>query len=169
MLLNCGEKTPKNFWKAKVVSMDLGLHNLKPTKGSIKERKRVGRGSASGSGGTSGRGHKGQKARAGGVGKPGFEGGQTPLYKRIPHYPGFRNAFTKYFQPVNVTKLNIFEEGSLVTPFEMFSQGLISDEKGRVKILGNGELKKRLIIKAHAFSKKALEQVESLGGKGEKI
>lgn len=149
--------------------MEIKLNSLKTLEGATKKRKRIGRGSASGTGGTSGRGHKGQKSRAGGVGKPGFEGGQTPFYKRISHFPGFKNAFSKNYQTINIGKFNVFEEGSVITPQEMYNSGLIADENKKVKILGSGELSKQLVIKAHAFSKKALTQIESLNGKGEII
>lgn len=149
--------------------MEIGLHNLKPAGGSIKAPKRVGRGSSSGHGGTSGRGHKGQKARAGGVGKPGFEGGQTPLYKRIPRYPGFRNPFAKIYEPVNIEKLNKFTDGTEVGINDLFNYGLISNPKSKVKILGSGNLSKKLLVKSHAFSKTAKEKIIALGGTAEEI
>lgn len=149
--------------------MEIGLHNLKPADGSIKAPKRVGRGSSSGHGGTSGRGHKGQKARAGGVEKPGFEGGQTPLYKRIPRYPGFRNPFSVIYEPVNIEKLNKFTDGTEVGINELIDYGLISNPKSKVKILGSGKLFKKLSVKSHAFSKTAKEKIIALGGTAEEI
>ncbi len=149
--------------------MEIGLHNLKPAEGSVKAPKRVGRGSSSGHGGTSGRGHKGQKARAGGVGKPGFEGGQAPLYKRIPRYPGFRNPFSKIYEPVNIEKLNKFADDTIVGVNELFAYGLISSLKSKVKILGFGNLTKKLSVRSHAFSKTAKEKIIALGGTAEEI
>lgn len=144
------------------------LHELKPAEGSKKERKRKGRGIGSGLGKTSGRGHKGQKARSGGGVRPGFEGGQMPLQRRVPKR-GFTNIFKKEFALVNVEKLNIFEDGSEVTPEALVEKKIIKKIKDGVKILGNGELNVRLNVKAHGFTKTAAEKIEAAGGKAEVI
>ncbi|MDI3533681.1 MAG: large subunit ribosomal protein [Thermosediminibacterales bacterium] len=144
------------------------LHELKPAEGSRKERKRKGRGIGSGLGKTSGRGHKGQKARSGGGVRPGFEGGQMPLQRRVPKR-GFTNIFKKEYALVNVEKLNIFEDGSEVTPEALVEKKIIKKIKDGVKILGNGELNVRLNVKAHGFTKTAAEKIEAAGGKAEVI
>lgn len=134
-------------------------------RGANRPRKRRGRGSGSGHGGTSCRGHKGLLARSGGHSGPrlGFEGGQMPLIRRIPKR-GFINEFKKDFQIVNLSSLNRFKEKSAVSISELFEAGLIKDKKGQVKILGDGELTKPLTIKAHRFSKSAIEKVKKAGG-----
>ncbi len=140
------------------------LHELKPNPGATRERKRVGRGISAGQGKTAGKGHKGQKSRSGDrTMPPYFEGGQTPLHMRIPKR-GFVNPNRKEYTPVNVKTLEkLFEEGSVVTPEELAKRGLCS--KGDlVKILGDGEITKKLTVKAHAFSKSAKEKIERAGG-----
>lgn len=144
------------------------LHELKPAKGSRKSLKRVGRGMSSGSGKTSGRGHKGQNARSGGGVRIGFEGGQMPLYRRIPKR-GFTNIFAKEIVEVNVNRLNVFEDGTEVTESLLKERGIISKTLDGVKILGNGELEKALTIKVSRVSKSAKEKIEAAGGKVEVI
>ncbi|MDR3125345.1 MAG: 50S ribosomal protein L15 [Endomicrobium sp.] len=146
----------------------MGLHNLKPQKGSKHRKKIVGRGVGSGHGRTSTRGSKGQKARSGdGAKKIGFEGGQMPLIRRIPKR-GFNNQFRKEYEIVNVESLNKFESGLEVTPTILKQAGMVKKAK-LIKILGVGELKKSLIIKVTAFSKSAIEKIKSAGGKAEII
>ena len=142
------------------------LHELKYNEGSRKTRKRVGRGHGAGSGKTAGRGHKGQNARSGGGVALGFEGGQTPLYRRIPKR-GFNNINRVTFAVVNIDKLNVFDDGAEVTIKDLQAKGLVKDTLDGVKILGQGELEKKLTIQANAFSKSALEQIEKMGGKAE--
>ncbi|MDO4778415.1 MAG: 50S ribosomal protein L15 [Tissierellia bacterium] len=147
------------------------LHDLRPAPGgAVKERKRLGRGHGSGLGKTSGRGHKGQNARSGGGVRPGFEGGQLPLFRRIPKR-GFTNIFTKIYAEVNLIELNRFEEGTEVTPELLFETGVVKASKAKdgIKILGNGELHKKLVVKAHKFSKSAQEKINALGGRAEVI
>lgn len=144
------------------------LHELKPVPGSRRKRTRKGRGIGSGLGKTAGRGHKGQKARSGGGIRRGFEGGQMPLYRRIPKR-GFTNIFKKEIVAINVQELNRFEEGTVVTPELLVETGVIKSIKDGVKILGNGELQKALTVKAHAFSKSAAEKIEAAGGKVEVV
>lgn len=144
------------------------LHELRPAAGSKQSAKRVGRGSGSGLGKTSGKGQKGQKSRSGGGVRPGFEGGQMPLYRRLPKR-GFTNIFAKEYVEVNVSRLNIFEDGTEVTPEVLKANGVISKIKDGVKIMGNGELEKKLVIKATKFTKGAVEKIESMGGKVEVI
>ncbi|HHW06100.1 MAG TPA: 50S ribosomal protein L15 [Clostridia bacterium] len=144
------------------------LHELKPAKGSRFKAHRVGRGIGSGSGKTSGRGHKGQKARSGGGVRPGFEGGQMPLYRRLPKR-GFTNVFKKEIVAVNVETLNRFEAGTEVTPALLVESGVIKSVKDGVKILGNGSLEKALTVKAHSFSQSAREKIEAAGGRAEVI
>jgi large subunit ribosomal protein L15 len=146
--------------------MDLGT--LKPAPGSTKKRKRVGRGDGSGHGKTSGRGHKGQGARSGGNVPPGFEGGQMPLRRRVPKR-GFHNPFRQVSVVVNLGQLEIFESGSEVTPEILLERRLIRRKGEPVKILADGSLTKPLTVKAHAFSSKAKEKIEALGGKAELI
>lgn len=145
------------------------LHQLHPAPGAFKKGKRVGRGRSSGHGKTSGRGQKGQLSRSGGGKGPGFEGGQTPLQRRLPKLPGFKNPFKKEYQIVKVEKLSLFKEGSLVGPKELLERGLIKKAKLPVKILGDGKLEKALTIKAHHFSKTALTKIKEIGGKAEVI
>ncbi|EGP9696176.1 50S ribosomal protein L15, partial [Listeria monocytogenes] len=127
------------------------LHELKPSEGSRKERNRVGRGTGSGNGKTSGRGHKGQKARSGGGVRLGFEGGQLPLFRRIPKR-GFTNINRKEFAIVNLDVLNRFEDGTEVTPELLVETGIIRNEKSGIKILSNGNIEKKLTVKANKFS-----------------
>ena len=144
----------------------MGLNNLKPARGSVRERKRVGRGPGSGLGKTSGRGEKGQKSRSGFAQKPGFEGGQMPLHRRIPKR-GFHNRFRKEFAEVNLEKLEVFEAGTIVTPEVLQKRGLIKNLRDGVKVLAKGRLTKPLTVKAHKFSAKAKELLVSLGGQAE--
>jgi len=146
----------------------LKLHELKPAKGSRFKPHRVGRGIGSGSGKTSGRGQKGQKSRSGGGVRPGFEGGQMPLYRRLPKR-GFTNIFKKEIVAVNVETLNRFESGTEVTPELLVASGVIKNVKDGVKILGNGSLEKALTVKAHSFSQSAREKIEAAGGRAEVI
>lgn len=144
------------------------LHELHYTDGSRKERKRVGRGTSSGTGKTSGRGQKGQGARSGGGKKPGFEGGQTPLFMRIPKR-GFTNVNRKEYAIVNVKDLNRFEANSVVDLEALMNAGLVKKELDGLKILGNGELTVALTVKANKFSKSAASAIEAAGGKTEVI
>ncbi len=147
------------------------LNDLRPNEGGgSKKRKRVGRGMASGHGKTSGRGHDGQNARSGGGVRPGFEGGQMPLFRRLPKR-GFTNIFKKEIGTVNIEDLNRFEEGTVVTPEMLFESGLVnkSHSKNGIKVLGTGELNVKLTVQANQFSKSALEKIESTGGKVEVI
>jgi len=147
----------------------MNLHELKPTPGSRPKPTRKGQGIGSGLGKTAGRGHKGQKARSGGGVRPGFEGGQMPLQRRMPKR-GFTNApFKKEIISVNLDKLNRFENGTEVTPEILLETKVIRKVCDGVKILGEGNLEKQLTIKAHAFSKSALEKIEAAGGKAEVI
>jgi large subunit ribosomal protein L15 len=145
----------------------VGLHNLKPAKGATRGRKRVGRGPGSGLGKTSGRGEKGQKSRSGFSMRPGFEGGQMPLYRRIPKR-GFTNArFRKEFAEVNLERLEVFEAGTIVTPEMLLKHGVIKKVRDGVKILAKGDLTKALTVRAHKFSAKAQERIAGVGGKAE--
>lgn len=144
------------------------LHELKPAKGAVKNRKRLGRGTATGQGETAGRGHNGQNSRSGGGTRPGFEGGQMPLYRRIPKR-GFNNPFKKVWSIVNVEDLNKFEEGTEVTPAVLMESGLIKRLNDGVKILGDGALEKKLTVKANKFTQSAQEKIEAAGGKAEVI
>ena len=144
------------------------LHELKYNEGSRKTRKRVGRGHATGSGKTAGRGHGGQNSRSGGGVALGFEGGQTPLYLRIPKR-GFKNINRVTFAVVNIDKLNVFDDGAEVTIKDLQAKGLVKNTLDGVKILGQGSLEKKLTVQANAFSKSALEQIEKTGGKAEVI
>jgi large subunit ribosomal protein L15 len=144
------------------------LHELKPSPGSSKNRKRLGRGTATGQGKTAGRGMNGQKSRSGGGVRPGFEGGQMPLYRRLPKR-GFTNVFGTEFAEINVEVLNQFEDGAEVTPEVLKSEGIVKKQLDGIKILGNGELAKKLTVKAHKFSKSAVEKIEAAGGKAEVI
>lgn len=144
------------------------LNDLQPAKGANKNRHRVGRGPGSGSGKTSGRGQKGQKARTGSSIRPGFEGGQTPLIKRLPKH-GFKNPTRKEFATVNIETLNRFDEGTEVTPELLLETRTVRKLKNGVKILGDGELKVGLTVKAHKFSASAKEAIESAGGQTEVI
>ncbi|MGM0501338.1 MAG: 50S ribosomal protein L15 [Bacillota bacterium] len=145
------------------------LHDLQPANGAKKDKKRKGRGIGSGKGKTSGKGHKGQNARSGGGTRPGFEGGQTPFFKRFPKR-GFSNAkFKTEYSVVNVGDLNRFEDGSKVTIADLKEAGLLKQIKDGVKILGDGELEKSLTIEAHQYSQSAVEKIETAGGKAEVI
>ncbi|MCF6094817.1 50S ribosomal protein L15 [Microaerobacter geothermalis] len=144
------------------------LHELKPATGSRKERKRVGRGIGSGNGKTAGRGHKGQNARSGGGVRPGFEGGQNPLYRRLPKR-GFTNFNRKEYAIINLDTLNRFAENTEVTPELLIESGIIKNIKDGVKILGNGELNVKLTVKANKFSQAAVEKIEAAGGKTEVV
>ncbi len=144
------------------------LDELKPAPGSNRKRKRVGRGDGSGHGKTSCRGHKGQGARSGGGTKPGFEGGQMPLQRRLPKR-GFHNPFRIEMSVVNITQLEAFASGAEVTPETLIAQGLVRGKNPRIKILGDGSLSKPLTVKAHGFSAKAKEKIEASGGKTELI
>lgn len=146
----------------------MALNNLKPAEGSRHVRHRIGRGSSSGWGKTSGRGQKGQLARSGGKTRLGFEGGQTPLYRRIPKR-GFTNINRVEYNVVNLDALNIFEDGSEVTPTELIEAGLLKNKKRDVKILGNGELERKLTVKASKFSASAKAAIEAAGGACEVI
>ena len=144
------------------------LHELQYTEGARKTRKRVGRGTSSGTGKTAGRGQKGQGARSGGGKKPGFEGGQTPLFMRLPKR-GFTNFNKLEYAIVNLDQLNTFEAGTVVCPKALKEAGLIKNELDGVKVLGNGTLEKAITVKAHKFSKSALAAIEAAGGKTEVI
>jgi len=144
------------------------LYELQPAPGSKKTPKRVGRGIGSGLGKTSGKGHKGQKARSGGGKGPAFEGGQTPLQRRLPKR-GFTNIFAKEIVEVSLEKLNRFEDGTEVTPQMLLEAGIIRKLGDGVKILGNGELTKKRIVKGNRFSKSAVVKIEKAGGKAEVI
>ena len=147
------------------------LNDLRPNAGGgSKPRKRVGRGIGSGLGKTAGRGHDGQNARSGGGVRPGFECGQMPLFRRLPKR-GFTNIFAKEFAIVNIEDLNVFADDTVVTPELLIEEGLV--KKGKVidgiKVLGNGEITKKLTVKSHKFSKSAVEKIEAAGGKTEVI
>ena len=134
-----------------------------------KRSKRVGRGNSSGHGNYSGRGVKGQKSRTGGKIRPGFEGGQTPFYRKLPKYKGFRNLNRKEYQVINVADLNVFGENEKVTPEKLFEKKLISKKNMEVKLLGDGKLEKSLTVSVHKASKSAIEKIEALKGKIEFI
>ena len=144
----------------------MDLSNLKPAPGSTKNRKRIGRGPGSGTGKTSGKGHKGQNARSGGGVKPGFEGGQMPLHRRLPKR-GFTSLNKKVYALVNLRDLDVFEAGSVVDVEALGKAGLIAGIKDGVKILADGELGKSLTVQAHKFSKTAAAKIEAAGGKTE--
>ena len=144
------------------------LYELSPAPGSKTEGKRKGRGAGTGNGKTAGRGHKGQNARIGGGVRPGFEGGQMPLYRRLPKR-GFTNIFAKQYVSINVAELNKFEDGAEVTAAALCEKKIISKAKDGVVILGRGELTKKLTVKAARFSKSAAEKIEAAGGKAEVI
>jgi LSU ribosomal protein L15P len=144
------------------------LHELKLNEGARKERKRVGRGTGSGHGKTSGRGHKGQNARSGGGVRPGFEGGQMPLFQRLPKR-GFTNIHRKEYAIVNLEVLNRFEDGTEVTPELLIETGIVRKEKAGIKILAKGKIEKKLTVKAHKFSTAAKEAIEAAGGQTEVI
>ncbi|NIO58509.1 MAG: 50S ribosomal protein L15 [Acidobacteria bacterium] len=142
------------------------LHHLKPAEGSKTEKRRVGRGESGRRGKTAGRGTKGQKARS--KVRPGFEGGQMPLQRRLPKVKGFKNPNKEYFALINVERLDEFDAGSTVTPDDLRSRGMVK-KRGRVKVLGEGDLDKALTVQAHAFSLGAVEKIKSAGGSVEVI
>ena len=145
------------------------LNSIYAPYGATKTRKRVGRGIGSGLGKTSGKGHKGQNARSGGGVRPGFEGGQLPLYRRLPKR-GFSNAlFKTRYATLNLSDLNKFEDGAVITPELLKEMGLVKKQLDGIKVLGNGTLEKKVIVKAHKFSEVAQKQIEKLGGKAEVI
>jgi len=144
------------------------LHELKPAIGSTTAPKRLGRGIGSGLGKTSGKGHKGAKARSGGGKRPGFEGGQMPLTMRLPKR-GFTNKWATVLVAINVEQLNVFEEGSVVGPVELIQAGIIKKIEDGIKILGNGEITKKLTVQAMKFSATAKEKIEAAGGNCEVI
>ncbi len=145
------------------------LHELKPAAGAVKKKQRVGRGQASGTGKTAGRGMDGQNSRSGGGTRPGFEGGQMPLVRRLP-IRGFNSYnFRTNYAIVNIDTLNRFEDGTVVTPELLLETRILNKLEDGVKILGNGELEKKLTIKANKFSKSALEKIEKAGAKAEVI
>ncbi len=145
------------------------LHEISPNAGAVKTRKRVGRGIGSGLGKTSGKGHKGQNARSGGGVRPGFEGGQLPLFRRLSKR-GFNNYnFRTVYSVVNVSDLEIFDDNTIVTMELLKEKGLVNKELDGIKILGNGTITKKLTVKANKFTKTAKEKIESVGGKTEVI
>ena len=142
------------------------LHELKPTQGARRDSTRLGRGTGSGCGKTSGRGHKGQKARSGGGVRPGFEGGQMPIYRRLPKR-GFKNIWRKEYAEVNVSTLNVFDDGMTVDAVALVEMGILKNVLDGVRILGNGELTKKLTVRAQGFSKTAISKIEAAGGSAE--
>ena len=141
------------------------LNTMHPAEGATETRKRIGRGIGSGNGKTAGKGHKGQNARSGGGVRPGFEGGQLPLYRRLPKR-GFSNAkFKVRYATINLSDLNRFEDGAVVTPELLKEMGLVKNQLDGIKVLGNGTLEKKLTVKAHNFSTRAQAEIERLGGK----
>jgi len=144
------------------------LHELAPAPGSKFAPKRKGRGIGSGNGKTAGKGHKGQNARSGGGVRPGFEGGQNPLYRRLPKR-GFNNPFRKEYAIVNIQDLNNFAAGTEITPEVLLEQGIVKNALAGIKILGNGELNVGLTVKANKFSQSAVEKIQAAGGKTEVI
>ncbi|MBR6514478.1 MAG: 50S ribosomal protein L15 [Clostridia bacterium] len=144
------------------------LHELSPAPGSAKPAWRKGRGHGSGNGKTAGKGHKGQNARSGGGVRPGFEGGQLPLYRKLPKR-GFNNIFSKEYAIVNVEDLNKFEDGATVDMTALLESGMLRKELDGLKVLGNGEITKKLTVKAKIFSASAKEKIEAAGGKAEVI
>jgi large subunit ribosomal protein L15 len=146
----------------------MSLHELTPAAGSTHAAKRRGRGHATGNGKTAGRGHKGQKARSGGGVRIGFEGGQMPLTRRVPKR-GFNNIFARPLEAVNVSALEVFDDGDVVSANELVDRGILSKCKYGVKLLGDGELTKKLTVRANAFSAQARVKIESAGGKAEVV
>lgn len=144
------------------------LHELSPAEGSVKDSFRRGRGTGSGNGKTAGKGHKGQNARSGGGVRPGFEGGQLPLYRRLPKR-GFCNQFGKTYAIVNLEKLDRFEDGAVVDMAALLESGIVSAVCDGIKVLGRGELTKKLTVKATVFSATAKEKIEAAGGKTEVV
>ena len=144
------------------------LHELSPAAGSVTPAWRKGRGTGSGNGKTAGKGHKGQNARSGGGVRPGFEGGQIPLYRKLPKR-GFHNKFAKNYAIVNVSALNVFEDGATVNLAALMEKGIIRKAYDGLKVLGNGEIAKKLTVEASVFSATAKEKIEAAGGKTEVI
>ena len=144
------------------------LHELSPAPGSVTPAWRKGRGTGSGNGKTAGKGHKGQNARSGGGVRPGFEGGQSPLYRKLPKR-GFHNKFGTEYAIVNVSKLNAFEDGETVNLEALINKGIIRKANDGLKVLGNGEITKKLTVEASVFSATAKEKIEAAGGKTEVI
>ena len=144
------------------------LHELKPAEGSRKKRQRVGRGLGSGSGKTSGRGMKGQNSRSGGGVRTGFEGGQMPIYRRLPKR-GFKNIWAKKYAEVNVSSLNRFEDGAVVDPVALIEAGILKNVRDGIRILGDGELTKKVEVIANGFTKSAVEKIKAAGGTAKKI
>ena len=145
------------------------LHELSPQEGSVKERFRKGRGAGSGNGKTAGKGHKGQNARSGGGVRPGFEGGQLPLYRKLPKR-GFNNArFGMKYTIINVDSLNKFNDGEVVDSAALLAMGIVAKVNDGIKVLGEGELTKKLTVKAAVFSASAKEKIEAVGGKTEVV
>ncbi len=145
------------------------LHNIEQPYGAVKVSKRVGRGTSSGTGKTAGKGHKGQNARSGGGVRPGFEGGQLPLFRRLPKR-GFSNAkFKVEYATINVSDLDKFEDGAVVTPELLKEMGIVKKQLAGIKVLGNGELTKKVTVKASKFSAVAKEKIEKMGGKAEEV
>ena len=144
------------------------LHELKPADGARQDKVRVGRGTGSGCGKTSGRGHKGQKSRSGGGVRPGFEGGQMPIYRRLPKR-GFKNIWRKEYAEVNVETLNVFDNDMTVDAVALVEMGILKNVLDGVRILGNGELTKKLTVKAQGFTKTAIQKIEAAGGSHEVI
>ena len=144
------------------------LHELHPAEGSTAAQKRLGRGNGSGLGKTSGKGHKGAKARSGGGKRPGFEGGQMPLYRRVPKR-GFNNVFGTEYAEVNVERLEVFNDGDVVSAQALLEKKIIRKELDGIKVLGGGELTKKLTVQAAKFSGSAKEKIEAVGGKAEVI
>ena len=142
------------------------LNELSPMPGSVKESKRIGRGHGSGQGKTAGKGHKGQKARSGANKGAGFEGGQMPLQRRVPKR-GFNNIFASKIVAINLSSLNVFEDGAVVDAAALIEKGIIKKAYDGVKVLGNGKLTKKLTVKANAFSSSATQKIEAAGGKAE--
>ena len=149
----------------------VNLNDLGPAYGSVKSKKRIGRGNGSGHGTTSGRGSKGQLSRAGGRSKTrlGFEGGQMPLNRRLPHIKGFKNNRKEEFNIINLSQLERFDDGLTVDLDAFIKLGMVRDKDNKIKILGNGTLTKKLTVKADCFSKSAIEEIEKAGGKAEAI
>ena len=144
------------------------LHELSPAPGSVKEGYRKGRGPGSGNGKTAGKGHKGQNARSGGGVRPGFEGGQLPLYRKLPKR-GFKNHFAVNYAIVNVSALDVFEDGAVVNLEKLMEAGIIRKPLDGLKVLGNGEITKKLTVEASVFSASAKEKIEAAGGKTEVV
>ncbi len=144
------------------------LHELKPADGARQDKVRVGRGTGSGCGKTSGRGHKGQKSRSGGGVRPGFEGGQMPIYRRLPKR-GFKNIWRKEYAEVNVETLNVFDDDMTVDAVALVEMGILKNVYDGVKILGSGSLKKKLYVKAQGFSASAKAKIEAAGGSAEVV